>query len=49
MEKMKINSKKEYNRSRVISGYGPHKKLEMIHKKMLAKIAKEEAQEKDSD
>jgi hypothetical protein len=49
VEKMKIDSEIGYNRARVISGYGPHKMLEMIHKKMFEKLAKKETQEKDSD
>jgi hypothetical protein len=47
MEKMKINSKTRYNRDRVMSGKGPHKMMKMLHQKMLAKIAKEEVQEKN--
>ena len=49
LEEMKINSEIGYNRARVISGYGPHKMLEMMHQKLLTKLAKEETQEKESD
>jgi len=49
MEKMKINSKTRYNRNRVINAQGPHMMLKMIHQKLLTKIAKEEAIEKDTD
>ncbi|MHA2424217.1 MAG: hypothetical protein ACXAEF_05485 [Candidatus Thorarchaeota archaeon] len=49
MEEMKINSKTRYNRNRVISAQGPHKMLKMIQQKLLARIAREEAAETDSD
>ena len=49
MEEMKINSKIGYNQSRVISGHGPHKMLKMAQQKMLAKIAKQEEQDKRSE
>lgn len=45
MEKMKINSKRGYTRSRVINGHGPHRILEMKRQEMLDKIAKEETTE----
>ncbi|MCW3987979.1 MAG: hypothetical protein NWE87_06650 [Candidatus Bathyarchaeota archaeon] len=45
MEKLKLNSKRGYNRSRVIHGHGPHRILEMKRKEMLDKIAKEETTE----
>ncbi len=48
MEKVKINSKTVYERNRVISGHGPHKMRKMAHQKMLAKIAKKEAQETEA-
>lgn len=35
MEEMKINSKIDYKRSRVTSGYEPHKLLKMIQEKAL--------------
>ena len=41
MEKMKLNSKRGYTRSRVISGHGPHRILEMKRKEMLERLAKE--------
>ena len=41
MEKMKINSKTQYNRNRVLNGQGPHKMMKMLHQKMMTKIAKE--------
>ena len=46
MEKMKLNSKTDYNRSRVINGHGPHRILEMIRQELLDIIAKEKTQEK---
>ena len=36
MEKMKINSKTDYKRNRVSSGYGPHRILEMLQEEALA-------------
>jgi len=48
MEEVRINSKIIYERNRVISGHGPHKMLKMAHQKMLAKIAKKEAQEAEA-
>ena len=45
MEKMKLNSKRGYTRSRVISGHGPHRILEMKRQEMLERLAKEETQE----
>jgi hypothetical protein len=47
MEEMKINSKTRYNRDRVVSGRGPHKMMKMAYQKMLAKLAREEALEKN--
>jgi hypothetical protein len=40
MEKMKLNSKTDYNRSRVINGHGPHRILEMIQQELLDSISK---------
>ncbi len=37
MEEMKINSKNDYKRNRVTSGYEPHRLLKMIQKKALEK------------
>lgn len=48
MEKMKINSKTSYRKSRVTSGYGPHRLLEMIHQIKLGNLIKEENQDEDS-
>jgi len=45
MEKMKLNSKRGYTRSRVISGHGPHRILEMKQQEMLEKLAKKETPE----
>ncbi len=45
MEKMKLNSKIGYTRSRVISGHGPHRILEMKQQEMLERLAKEEIKE----
>ena len=41
IENMKINSKIEYKRDRVISGKEPHKMLEMLLEEALEKVAKE--------
>ena len=46
MEKMKINSKNEYNRKRVANGHGPHKMMEMIYQQKLEKLALDEDLEK---
>ena len=40
MEKMEINSKRGYTRSRIIRGHGPHRILEMKRQEMLDKLAK---------
>jgi hypothetical protein len=40
MENMKIDSKNEYKRNRVINGNEPHKMMEMEYQKALEKIAK---------
>lgn len=45
MEKLKLNSKRGYTRSRVIQGHGPHRILEMKRREMLEKIAKDEPTE----
>lgn len=37
MEKMKINSKTEYNKDRVMSGYAPHELLNMIQQEASEK------------
>ncbi|MFW9796945.1 MAG: hypothetical protein ACFFE2_07900 [Candidatus Thorarchaeota archaeon] len=42
MEKLKINSKTSYTRNRVISGYGPHRILEMKQQKLLDRLAENE-------
>ena len=42
MEDMKINSEIGYKKSRVMSGYGPHKMLDMIQQKGLEKVVKKE-------
>jgi hypothetical protein len=47
MEKMKINSKRRYRRSRVANGHGPHKMLKMAQEKALSKDEKEEKPETD--
>ncbi|MFW9945147.1 MAG: hypothetical protein ACFFB7_09130 [Candidatus Sifarchaeia archaeon] len=47
MEKMKINSKRKYRRSRVANGYGPHKMLKMAQEKALSKREKEEKPQTD--
>jgi len=44
MEDMKINSKTDYKRNRVNSGYGPHKILEMLQEEALAKSATNQIQ-----
>jgi hypothetical protein len=49
MEKMKINSKIRYDKSRVKNGYGPHRMLEMIQQLKLGKSTDIESKEKDSD
>jgi hypothetical protein len=39
---MKINSKKKYRRSRVVSGHGPHNLLKMAQEKALKRPKKKE-------
>ena len=45
MEKLKLNSKRGYTRSRVVSGHGPHRILEMKRQQLLDRIAKEQISE----
>lgn len=45
MEKLKLNSKRDYTRSRVISGHEPHRILEMKRQEILDKIANEQISE----
>jgi len=45
MEKLKLNSKKGHTRSRVISGHGPHRIMEMKQQEALEKLAKKELTE----
>ena len=45
MEKMKINSKTGYTRSRVIKGHGPHRILEMKQQELLKRLAEGETKE----
>ena len=45
MEKMKLNSKRGYTRSRVINGHGPHRILEMKRQELLKRLAEEETKE----
>lgn len=40
MEDMKIDSKIDYKRNRVLNGNEPHKILEMLHQKAFAKLTK---------
>ncbi|MFX1265265.1 MAG: hypothetical protein ACFFH0_07780 [Promethearchaeota archaeon] len=47
MEKMKINSKRRYRRSRVLHGHGPHKMLKMAQEKALSKREKEDTPQTD--
>ncbi|MHA2602864.1 MAG: hypothetical protein AM324_012140 [Candidatus Thorarchaeota archaeon SMTZ1-83] len=47
MEKMKINSKRKYRRSRVANGYGPHEMLKMAQEKALSKREKKVTPETD--
>lgn len=49
MERMRIDSKIRYGRSRIRSGYGPHRMLEMIQKLKLGISIDIEGKEKDSD
>jgi hypothetical protein len=48
MEKMKINSKTDYKRNRVNSGYGPHKLLEMLQEEALAESVPDQIQEENT-
>lgn len=45
MEKMKINSKTQYNRARVRNGYEPHRILRMIQEQMLEDISEKATKE----
>ena len=45
MEDMKINSKIDYKRNRVNSGYGPHRILEMLQEEALAESVNDQIQE----
>jgi hypothetical protein len=45
MEKLKLNSKRAYTRSRVVRGHGPHRILEMKRKEMLERLVKEDIPE----
>jgi len=45
MEEMKIDSKIGYRRTRVRSGYGPHRMLEMLQQTMLGKVGNKDSQE----
>lgn len=45
MEKMKLNSKRGYTRSRIMSGHEPHRIMEMKHQEMLDKLAKQNTEE----
>ena len=47
MEEMKINSKIGYRRTRVRSGYGPHRMLEMFQQTMLGKLDNKESEEQE--
>ena len=47
MEEMKINSKIGYQRTRVRSGYGPHRILEMLQQTKVGRLADRESDEKD--
>jgi hypothetical protein len=42
---MKINSKKSYTRSRVMSGHEPHRIMDMKRQEMLNKLAKKVTEE----
>ena len=45
MEDMKINSKTDYKRNRVNSGYAPHRILEMLQEEALAESVNDQIQE----
>ena len=45
MEKLKLNSKRGYTRSRVINGHGPHRILEMKRQQLQDRIANEQISE----
>ena len=48
MEKMKINSKTDYKRNRVNSGYGPHRILEMLQEEALGDPVTDQIQEEST-
>ena len=48
MEEMKLNSKTGYRKSRVTSGYGPHRLLEMLHQTKLGDLIEDESHDNDS-
>ena len=48
MEDMKINSKTDYKRNRVSSGYAPHKILEMLQEEALAESVDDQIQEEST-
>ena len=48
MEDMKINSKTDYKRNRVNSGYGPHRILEMLQKEALENPVTDQIQEENT-
>ena len=48
MEDMKINSKTDYKRNRVNSGYGPHRILEMLQEEALAESVTDQIQEEST-
>jgi hypothetical protein len=47
MEEMKINSKIGYRRTRVKSGYGPHRILEMLQQTKVGRLADRECDVKE--
>ena len=48
MEDMKINSKTDYKKNRVNSGYGPHRLLEMLQEEALAESVTDQIQEEST-
>ena len=48
MEDMKINSKTDYKRNRVNSGYAPHRILEMLQKEALEDPVTDQIQEEST-
>ncbi|MFW9886796.1 MAG: hypothetical protein ACFFER_01355 [Candidatus Thorarchaeota archaeon] len=49
MEEMEINSKIGYQRTRVKSGYGPHRILEMLQQTKVGRLADRESDGKDEE